>query len=223
MRPLVFVACLLAGGCLDDALYLPEALSDLAGRDLAGRDLAVRDGGLDLALPRFDFGVLDFQKGCVQLTGFSGGPVETRGSPTESPFDYVTWGRSIDGQARELSVEVWHGNALGTPPFSMTLPHNTNYLLCEVCVLLDLNYDAQKGYGAPAYLALGGTVTVTRADRTPSGGRLEVTAQDLELVEWDFVGDRPAAGDACYRIDSISLSGSYTGDAGDPPRWKGGP
>ena len=103
------------------------------------------------------------------------------------------------------------------------LPDDTNYLLCEVCVLIDLNYDPARGYGAPAFLALGGSVTVTRADRTPSGGRLEAIGSNLDLVEWDFAADRPSANNGCYHLDTLAISGSYVGDGGDPPRWKGGP
>src|SRR5262245_26090572 len=123
-RAVVLLAPLLLAGCLDDALYLPDGRSradlarphDLAGVDLTGRDLA----GIDR--PQGD-----------QVDAWPGGS-QVRGSPTEAPFDFVTWGRSpaIDGDA--LSAEIWHRTGSPATPYTVALG-DTNYLLCEVCVL----------------------------------------------------------------------------------------
>ena len=217
----LFVLGLGGAGCLDDALGIPldggltfrhdlAHPEDLAHVDLAGVDLA----GVDLAS-------VDLTPGCTHVDTWPPAAVEVLGSPTEAPFDYVTWARTIDAGQRELSVEVWHRNGSPVPPYSLALPGDTNYLLCEVCVLVDLNYQPAQGHGGPAYLALSGAVSVDQSDIVPSGGGLSVTGTGVRLVEWDFAGDRPAQGGGCFTIDVFTLGGQYKGDGGDPPRWKG--
>ena len=155
---------------------------------------------------------------CTRVEAWPAGTVEVRGSPTEAPFDYVTFGRAFDG-GDVLSAEIWHQGKTAATPYTVQLA-DTNYLDCEVCVLVDRHYDAGLGYGAPAYLALRGSVTVTRADHSLAAGQLVVSGTDLTLYEWDFAADRAAPGGGCYEVAGFSLSGSYRGDGGDPPRWK---
>ena len=204
MRVVALVGVSLLCSCLGDGLDVPE--DGGARRDL--RPAVVDLATLDLA---------HAPAGCTQLPTWTGSAPQVLWSPTESPFDFVTWARSFEVDT-ELSVEIWHRGGTPHTPYTLKLP-KTNYLDCEVCVLVDLAYDASRGYGAPAFLALAGSVTVTRAD-TGSHGKLDVSGTDLHLVEWDFGGDRPLSGGGCYDVARFSLQGSYSGDGGDPPRWK---
>lgn len=205
-----------AAGCLHDGLGIPEDAGVIVPGDLGGRS----DLGIPLPVLDLSFLLPDLSEpSCTHVDTWTDPMPEVRGSPTESPFDYVTWGRSFDGKT-ELSVEIWHDAGTHATPYSLSLPGDTNYLLCEVCVLIDENYDAAQGWGSPAYLALGGQVTVTRADTTFGGGELEVSGTNVKLVEWDFTNDRAKPGGACWKLGAFTMKGHYTGDAGDPPRWK---
>jgi hypothetical protein len=140
------------------------------------------------------------------------GAVTVEGIPKASmPFDFVTIGHASksDQPATVLSVEVWHQASTAPPPRTESLPADGTYNDCELCVVLDENFDDTLGYGDPRYFARAGTITITEAGSSPASGMLQVSGSNVELVEWDLAADGPTADGKCYQIGTFSLSGSY--------------
>ena len=122
-----------------------------------------------------------------------------------------------------LSVEDWQSLGETYPKvvtFDSTVTYNSTNA-CEVCGLIA----ACTSTGcADKFLAQAGTMTVTRADRNASAGRMIATGTNLKLVEWDFNADQPVASGQCYLLATASFDVTWAPaptDAGVPADLKG--
>jgi hypothetical protein len=99
----------------------------------------------------------------------------------------------------ELSAEAWHQKAY---PSTTTFKATDNYSNCDTCMIYGEQCDDM---GCNTYFfALGGTGTITQADRNAAGGRMRASASNLRLVEWDFQNDKQVPGARCVEVASAT-------------------
>jgi hypothetical protein len=178
---------------------------DLSERDLSEHDLAERD--------------LTASTGCTTVSAWPSNEVDFVGTPSpQAGFDFLTAayaGRPISGSAGLidlLAVEMWDSTASpATYPTTFHFTPSGNYNSCTGCVTLSGGL-IPGGQPTSFYFAVGGSLTITKADRDPSSGSFEATGSDLHLIEWhyDANDDQAVPGGSCYDIGSFSFSGSYS-------------
>ena len=194
------------------ALVLPAMLLMGCGGDSGSNDLTVSVN--DLSGTAHDM----TKAACTAVATWPSNNVEVLGGPTSSaPFDFVTIGhaqKTAGSQTDALSVELWHTagapSAIGTVMLAATDTYNT----CDTCLLLDENYDPTMGFGDTGFFGRAGTITITKADRTPAAGMMAVSGTNVNLVEWDFMNDKPVTNGKCYDVAAFSMSGSYSNPDG---------
>ena len=114
-----------------------------------------------------------------------------------------------------LRLEVVYPNDVA-PAFPYTENFNTatRYANCTNCAVFSEGCTA--GTCSRTYLAQGGSMTTTRADRAPAG-RLQGSASNVRFNEWD-VGFDTASGTGCIIVTTLGpWDIGWNADGGMPP------
>lgn len=115
-----------------------------------------------------------------------------------SHYNYATW---VYGNGDGLRLEVVYPNdTFPTLPSTGTFTAATRYGNCSVCAIFNEGCD-QAGVCTAQYLAQGGSLTITRADRD-SAGRLAGSGSNLRFNQWDLQND-VAEGSGCVTITTV--------------------
>ena len=183
---------LLVLGCGDDSSNKPDMVStgDLAG----AKDMSA--------------------KACTAVATWPSDNIDVIGGAVSSdPFDFAIIGHAVKTTGSTLdaiSTELWHQPSTPAAPRTVMLPADGNYTTCDVCVLLDENYDPSQGFGDTGYFSRSGMITITKAMFGAASGSMQVSGSNVNLVEWDFTNDKPVPNGKCYDVASFSISGSFT-------------
>jgi hypothetical protein len=194
------------------ALVLPSMLAAGCGDDDNNKGDMILTG--DLA------GAKDMSaKACTAVSAWPSDDIDIAyGGPVDAdPFDFAIISHAVKTNGSQLdavSVELWHQATTPAAPRTLMLPANGDYTSCEVCVLLDENYDRDQMFGDVGYFARGGMVTVTKADFGQAMGMVNVSGSNINLVEWDFNNDKPVTNGKCFDVASFSISGSFSAPDG---------
>lgn len=116
----------------------------------------------------------------------------------------------------ELHVEVWHGygpDGSVPIPYSVTFSSAMKFFTCDLCAYL------AEGCSSPStcartYFGQAGTMSVSRADKTPPAGRLQATLSGVRLDEWDTSGDTRILGGRCVSLPSQTVDVTWPVDGG---------
>lgn len=122
------------------------------------------------------------------------------------------------GLVDTLRVELYHKTGMATT-FPRTAPISATgtYNDCDDCVLIDLGQDFANSDPGTLYFARGGSLTVTKADRTPITGAISVSGTNVHFVQWvfDAASDKPVANGKCIDVGTFSFSSTYDNTAAD--------
>ncbi len=117
-----------------------------------------------------------------------------------------------------LAIELYNQTG-ATPsyPKTVTLSASTTYNDCDECVLayIGQNYDT-KDYGT-RYLATGGSITISKADRSLNGGTATVSGSKIHLVEWQFDqnNDKAVPKGKCIDVNTFNFTADFDAVGGD--------
>lgn len=161
-------------------------------------DMAVNN---DMKVPA-DLGVRDMSMvACTMIGAWPGVSPSGFYDPDyngNGPATVVVSRQAAGSPWNELSVEAWHAD---TYPATTMFKSSDTYGMCDNCVLYGTDCDNMGC--TDYYFAQGGSGTITRADENLAG-RMQASASNLKLVEWDFMNDAPVAGARCVQIASAS-------------------
>ena len=198
------------------ALVMSATLIGCSGDDSPSGDMsAFLDMGATVDMPG--------TTGCTTITTWPNDA--TYASLVPDPFDGYDaevallgdkpgTGMLVDSLAIELYNQV---GATPSYPKTITLSASATYNNCDECVLayIGQNYDTQD-FGT-MYLATGGSITITKADRTLNGGTATVSGSKIHLVEWQYDqnNDKPVAKGKCIDVNAFSFTADYDAVGGD--------
>jgi hypothetical protein len=129
--------------------------------------------------------------GLGEYRSFSGG---------NGHYNFALWVyQSTDG----LRVEVVYPNdVVPAFPYTETFTTATRYRNCIACGIYYEQCDSMTLACQKEYLAQGGSMTITRADRAPAG-RIEGSASGVRFNEWDLTSDTAVPGGGCIIATTI--------------------
>jgi hypothetical protein len=193
------------------ALVLPSLLAIGCGDDSANKNDLATTGDLSVAKDMS-------AKACTAVATWPSDNIDVIGGAVSSdPFDFAIIGHALKTTGSNIdavSTELWHQPSTPAAPRTVMLPANGDYTTCEVCVLLDEMYDPTQGFGTTGYFARSGSVTITKADFSAVAGMMNVSGSNVNLVEWDFMNDKPVTNGKCYDVASFSIMGSFSNPDG---------
>ena len=117
---------------------------------------------------------------------------------------------TFDSMRIELYHKIGTSNAL---PRTVMIPADGTYNTCDDCVLIDAEIDPMTFMSNRLYFARSGSLTITKADHTLSGGTMTVSGSNVHLVEWryDMNNDKPVANGKCYDVTAFNFTKMYVG------------
>jgi hypothetical protein len=132
------------------------------------------------------------------------GPGFDPGSMTSPPFNFATLARDAGAGRVDISANEYYANGLKN---AVTIPAK-NYQDCDLCFIVETNCNAMGAQCSKAFLAQGGTLTVTAATKSPDAGTYAFSLTNVTYEEWDFNNDVPADG-GCLTLPSLSFTGTW--------------
>jgi len=131
-------------------------------------------------------------------------------------YNYAGWAYLTAGNPDAFRLEVVYANDV-VPPLSQDFANVVNYRTCTICGIFYENCPSSQQTCTRQYLAQGGTVTITRADRAPAG-RLQGSASSVRFNEWNLGTDTAVAGGGCIIAGSIGpIDVGWNADGGAIP------
>ncbi|MFO0599136.1 MAG: hypothetical protein U0228_27755 [Myxococcaceae bacterium] len=116
-----------------------------------------------------------------------------------------------------LRMEVVYPNDVGpTPPVTQNFT-TAGYRSCLLCSIYAQNCD-QSANCEKTYLAQGGSVTVTRADKNELAGHFAGSMSGVLYKEWNLNTDTAVPGGSCIQLGTVGPFDVYwSADGGVPP------
>jgi Pyruvate/2-oxoacid:ferredoxin oxidoreductase delta subunit len=131
-------------------------------------------------------------------------------------YNYAGWVYLTAGNPDALRLEVVYPNDV-VPPLSQDLSNVVNYRTCTLCGIFYENCPAAQQTCSKLYLAQGGTMNITRADRA-TAGRIQGSASAVRFNEWNLSTDLAVPGGGCVIATSIGpIDVGWNADGGAPP------
>jgi len=160
---------------------------------------------------------------CVTVASWPNTTLRAEGIPDPlDGWDFVTSvyaDRAGTGNLFDrLGVELYHPTgATTTLPRTVTLSATATYTDCNECLLLVTDGNPSIEGSGTGYFARGGSITVTKADRTPLAGGITVSGSNIHFVEWTFGedADKPVANGKCVDVGAFSFNATYDNSAND--------
>jgi hypothetical protein len=177
------------------------------GDDGGGPDAAGPDGAKAPSDPPLT--------GCRTLDAFPGGvaigaylDTQANAPPRDTTMGML---RTDDqGLANSLNVEVVQ--ARSKLPVARTLTHAEKLATCDACFTITEGCDDSSACKT-VFLAVEGEISVTRADKDPSAGRVTASGSKVVFAEWDSTKDARVPNGKCIAVGNIDLA-AHWGSAG---------